>query len=104
MPNRTDFSLIEDKVLVEMTLLGNMNAFEELVRRYERAVKDAAYRVTGNRFSAEDAAQDALVCAWMQLSTLREKEKFGGFGLRHRKAQGAGLSSPLPGVHPAPQS
>lgn len=79
MPNRTDFSLIEDKVLVEMTLLGNMNAFEELVRRYERAVKDAAYRVTGNRFSAEDAAQDALVCAWMQLSTLREKEKFGGF-------------------------
>lgn len=62
-----------------MTLLGNMNAFEELVRRYERAVKDAAYRVTGNRFSAEDAAQDALVCAWMQLSTLREKEKFGGF-------------------------
>ena len=75
----TDLSLIEDKVLVEMTLLGNMNAFEKLVRRYERAVKEAAYRVTGNRFSAEDAAQDALVCAWMQLSTLREKEKFGGF-------------------------
>ena len=67
----------DDTTLVQMTLLGNQSAFEELVARHQRAVKSAAYSVTGCTFSAEDAAQDAFVSAWMNLSALRDTEKFG---------------------------
>lgn len=66
----------DDSTLVQMTLLGDNAAFQELVVRYERAVQGTAYHVTGCRFSAEDAAQDAFVSAWMNLSALRESKKF----------------------------
>ena len=67
----------DDSTLVQMTLLGDETAFEELVTRHQRAVKGTAFNVTGSRFSAEDASQDAFLSAWMNLSALREREKFG---------------------------
>ncbi len=67
----------KDEVLVEMTLLGNNGAYEELVIRHEKAVKGTAYKVTGNEYSAEDASQDAFVSAWMHLDALRDRSRFG---------------------------
>ncbi len=75
----TDFFDKEDKTLVELTLLGNKEAYGELVVRHERAVKGTAYKVTHNSYSAEDASQDAFVCAWMNLSSLRAPEHFGAW-------------------------
>ncbi len=75
----TDFFDKEDKTLVELTLLGNKEAYGELVVRHERAVKGTAYKVTHNSYSAEDASQDAFVCAWMNLSSLRAPERFGAW-------------------------
>lgn len=69
----------DDKLLVEMTLLGVEDAYEALVRRHQRAVMGTAYKVTGNRYSAEDASQDAFVSAWMNLSELRDGSKFGAW-------------------------
>lgn len=69
----------KDDTLVEMTLLGNERAYEELVTRHQNAVKGTAYKVTGNEFSAEDASQDAFVAAWMYLDSLRERDKFGSW-------------------------
>lgn len=68
-----------DGVLVEMSLLGDQNAYGELVIRHEKSVKGTAYKVTDNEFSAEDASQDAFVSAWIKLDSLREKEKFGSW-------------------------
>lgn len=68
-----------DEVLVELTLLGDGTAYEELVTRYQRAVIGTAYKVTKNRFSAEDASQDAFVSAWMNLCELRDASKFGAW-------------------------
>ncbi len=69
----------KDDTLVQLALLGEDEAFEELVTRHERSVKGTAYKVTGNSYSAEDASQDAFVSAWMNLSTLREPAKFGAW-------------------------
>lgn len=66
----------DDKTLVELTLLGDEAAYEELVTRHQRAVMGTAYKVTGNTYSAEDASQDAFVSAWMNLSSLRDGAKF----------------------------
>ena len=68
-----------DDALVKMTLLGNNKAFEELVIRYEGKVKGTAYKVTKNRFFAEDASQDAFVCAWIRLDSLKDRSKFGSW-------------------------
>ncbi len=69
----------DDNTLVQQTLLGDESAFAELVTRYERAVMGTALKVTNNTFSAEDATQDAFVSAWMNLSALRQSEKFGSW-------------------------
>ena len=50
MNNYTDKS---DGTLVELSLIGEQLAYEELVKRYEKAVKGTAYKVTGNQFSAD---------------------------------------------------
>lgn len=74
-----DFVNKSDEVLVEMTLLGDNKAFEELVNRYESKVFGTAYKVTKNRFSAEDASQDAFVSAWIKLNSLKDWAKFGSW-------------------------
>lgn len=69
----------KDDVLVELSLLGNTQAYEELVIRYEKAVKGTALKVTENLYSAEDASQDAFVSAWIKLDSLRDPHKFGSW-------------------------
>ena len=66
----------DDTTLVEMTLLGDNDAYGELVLRHEKAVIGTAIKITGNEFSAQDACQDAFVSAWVNLSGLREKASF----------------------------
>ncbi|MBO4769652.1 MAG: RNA polymerase sigma factor [Clostridia bacterium] len=66
----------DDTTLVEMTLLGDSDAYGELVSRHEKAVIGSAVKITKNEFSAQDACQDAFVSAWMNLSQLREKALF----------------------------
>ena len=66
-----------DDTLVELSLLGDQAAFEELVSRHERAVLGTAFKVTENPFSAQDASQDAFVSAWINLDRLKERAKFG---------------------------
>ncbi len=69
----------KDSTLVDMTLLGDERAFEELVIRHQKSVKGTAYKTTGNTFSAEDAAQDAFVSAWLNLDKLTDRNKFGSW-------------------------
>lgn len=40
----------KDGALVELSLLGNEKAYEELVIRYEKSVKGTALKVTENEF------------------------------------------------------
>lgn len=70
------YSEMNDGSLVQLTLLGEDRAYEELVIRHEKSVLGTAYKVTRNTYSAEDAAQDAFVCAWMHLNSLRRPERF----------------------------
>ncbi len=69
----------DDAALVELTLLGDEHAYEVLVTRHERAVKGTAFKITNNSYSAEDASQDAFVSAWMNLSSLENRDSFGSW-------------------------
>ncbi len=70
---------LNDESLVMLTLAGEQEAYEVLVKRYQRAVIASAVSITHNGFMAEDAAQDAFVTAWMKLDTLNEPAKFASW-------------------------
>lgn len=58
-----------DGELIERVAGGDRPAFEELYRRYVRAVLGLALRRIGDRGRAEDAAQDAFVAIWRSART-----------------------------------
>jgi RNA polymerase sigma-70 factor, ECF subfamily len=52
---------------------GDRNAFSELVRTHSQGVLNVIYRMCGSMQVAEDAAQEAFIQAWMELSSYRPK-------------------------------
>jgi RNA polymerase sigma-70 factor (ECF subfamily) len=58
-----------DGELIERVAEGDRPAFEELYRRYARAVLGLALRHLGDRGRAEDAAQDAFFAIWRSART-----------------------------------
>jgi RNA polymerase sigma-70 factor, ECF subfamily len=67
-----------DEVLVVAAILGNLSAFEELVRRYRPAVVRLARTIVGVN-NAEDVAQDSLLLAFKALPTIEEPGKFASW-------------------------
>ena len=64
-----------DEVLVIAAILGNLEAFEELVVRYRPAVVRLARTIVGADY-AEDVAQDSLLLAFKALPGIEEPRKF----------------------------
>jgi RNA polymerase sigma-70 factor (ECF subfamily) len=56
---------------------GDRPAFEELYRRYARAVLGLAMRRLGDRGRAEDAAQEAFVAIWRSARTYKPERGAG---------------------------
>ncbi len=71
-----------DAELVQAVLNGRREAFADLVRRYERAVRATALDVLGDHHAAQDVAQDAFVAAYEKLGELRKSAAFGGWVVR----------------------
>ncbi|MBN2556171.1 MAG: sigma-70 family RNA polymerase sigma factor [Anaerolineales bacterium] len=58
---------LDDVVLLRRSLQGDVEAYGEIVARYERTVFSTAYRILGVREDAEDAAQETFVKAYRSL-------------------------------------
>jgi len=67
-----------DELLVVAAILGNLEAFEELVVRYRPAVVRLARTIVGADH-AEDVAQDSLLLAFKALPGIEEPRKFGAW-------------------------
>lgn len=65
-----------DNLLVQKTLRGDNEAFRLIVDRYKNALFNMAYRLTQNRESAEDLAQEAFVRAYEHLERFDQKRSF----------------------------
>ena len=57
--------------LVNQAQNGDRNAFSELVRVHAQGVRNVIYRMCGDAQLAEDAAQEAFIRAWQNLSSYR---------------------------------
>ncbi len=71
-----------DAELVERARSDDPAAFGELYERWFDRVHDLAYRITRDRDTAAEVAQDAFLSAWRQLDGLRRADAFGGWLLR----------------------
>ena len=70
------YAAAEELALVRSAKGGDVNAFEELVRRYDRNVFRIANHITQNREDAEDVVQDAFLKAYQNLERFQEQSKF----------------------------
>jgi RNA polymerase sigma-70 factor (ECF subfamily) len=65
-----------DGELVGRAQAGDMEAFEELVRRHQHGLYSYLYRMCGNSSDAEELTQAALVRAWQGLAGFRGASSF----------------------------
>jgi RNA polymerase sigma-70 factor (ECF subfamily) len=81
---------VPDDELVRRVQAGNAEAFEELVRRYERRVYNICYRLMGNERDASEALQDAFLRAHRFIDKFEFKSSF--FTWLYRIATNVSLS------------
>lgn len=77
-----------DAELVRDVGRGQLDAFNVLVRRWERKVYSYLVHLTGHREDAFDLCQDVFVSAYQNLDRLRQPERFAGwlFQIAHNRA------------------
>ena len=66
----------EDDRAVERVLKGDLDAFAEIVARWQRPLVNLAYRFSRDRGRAEEMAQEAFVRAYRALGTWRHDSTF----------------------------
>ncbi|HEX6907708.1 MAG TPA: sigma-70 family RNA polymerase sigma factor [Terriglobales bacterium] len=71
-----------DLALVHASKQGDVAAFGELVKRYDRKLFRIAHHLTQNAEDAEDAVQDAFLKAFQHLQQFREDSKFSTWLIR----------------------
>ena len=69
-------SQTSEKDIIERVLGGDVNAFEELVWRYEKTVYNLALRMVSDREDACDMTQEAFIKAYNGLPSFRGDSRF----------------------------
>ncbi len=69
----------DDVALIQRILAGDENAFESLVRKYQKQVHALAFRKVGNFQTAEDITQETFLRVYQKLATLNDPTKFSGW-------------------------
>jgi len=79
-PRKTPMGDLSDKVLekslIQRCKQGDIAAFNDLVRRYEKRVFNFAYRMAGNYDDASDVAQEAFIRVFNAINTFRGEANF----------------------------
>jgi RNA polymerase sigma-70 factor (ECF subfamily) len=73
----TDGGASSEVRLVHAARLGDQQAFQQLVLRYERRVFQVIHRFVTDQGTVADLAQDAFLRAWERLSQFDSSRRFG---------------------------
>jgi RNA polymerase sigma-70 factor, ECF subfamily len=82
LAQQRDFPLLEqlsDAEIVRRVGDGETSLFELIMRRYNRRLFRIARGILGSDAEAEDAVQEAYVCAWLKLRQFRGPEGFASW-------------------------
>jgi len=72
----------DDLALVHASQKGDVYAFEQLVKRYDRRLLRISQAVTHNKEDSEDAVQEAFLKAFQNLADFREDSQFSTWLIR----------------------
>ncbi len=72
----------DDRPLVALARKGDGDAFDALVRRYQRRAVSVAYRILGNIEDAADVSQEGFLRAFAKLDQLSDDARFGSWLLK----------------------
>lgn len=78
----TQYGADQDLALVEASTRGDIVAFEELVRRYDRKLLRIAQQVTHSLEDAQDAVQETFLKAYQKLNQFQATSKFSTWLIR----------------------
>ena len=67
---------MDDRDLVRQSLSGHTGSFERLIEKYQKAIYNAAFRITHSRQDSEDITQTAFIKAYEHLEDYSPKYKF----------------------------
>lgn len=80
---------MDETLLIERSRRGDPGAYDQIVGAYQDRIYSLAYRITGNREDASDAAQDAFLKAYRHLRAFGGRAAFSTW--LHRIAVNAAL-------------
>src|SRR6266704_2330296 len=66
----------EDQQLVKRAQLGHLEAYDELVRRYQERIYATIYHMTSNHEDANDLAQETFIKAYQALRSFKGDSSF----------------------------
>ena len=68
-----------DEDLVIAFQSGDIPAFDQLVRRWDRKIQGVIYRLVGNHDEARDLSQEAFLKAYRALGTFKQEARFSSW-------------------------
>jgi RNA polymerase sigma-70 factor (ECF subfamily) len=77
--NRGGLKPVDDRKIVERVLKGDAEAFNLLVRRWERPIYNFIVRMIGDREEAMDLCQEAFMKAYRELNSLKDLDRFSAW-------------------------
>ena len=61
----------DESALISSSQAGDLDAFNSLVLAYQNLIYNVAFRILGERFAAEDAAQETFILTFRKLNAFR---------------------------------
>jgi RNA polymerase sigma-70 factor, ECF subfamily len=68
-----------DRKIIERVLNGDTEAFNLLVRQWEKPIYNFILRMIGDRDEAMDLCQDSFMKAYRELDTLKDRDRFSAW-------------------------
>jgi RNA polymerase sigma-70 factor (ECF subfamily) len=71
--------LLEDLSIIDDVLSSNTNAYELIVKKYEKSIIRFIYSIVKNKEAAEDLSQETFITAYQKLYSYSKKYKFSNW-------------------------
>jgi RNA polymerase sigma-70 factor (ECF subfamily) len=70
---------VDDRKVIERVLKGDIEAFNLLVRQWEKPIYNFILRMIGDRDEAMDLCQESFMKAYRELETLKDRDRFSAW-------------------------
>jgi RNA polymerase sigma-70 factor (ECF subfamily) len=70
---------LEDLSIIDEVLASNSNAYELIVKKYEKSILRFIYSIVKNKEAAEDLSQETFITAYQKLYSYSRKHKFSNW-------------------------